>query len=68
MSRTRPPAFDGNFVSLVREMEAAYRHLDEMPEGQKWTQDELANLDDVRTAAIRLADLAEVVIKEAENP
>lgn len=58
--------FDGNFVSLVREMAAAARHLDELPSDTHWSQDDLSTLDDVRHAALNLAQMAEATIQESE--
>ncbi len=57
------PAFDGNFVQLVRAMAAAARDLDALPDDQEWTQDGLETLDNIRHAALKLADVAEATIK-----
>lgn len=50
-----------NLVSLTREMAAAKRYMEELPETQEWTQDELSTLDDVRHAALRLAEEVEAI-------
>ncbi len=64
---TMPPAFDGNFTQLVREMAAAARELDALPDDQEWTQDGLVTLDNVRHAALNLAHIAEVTIEAFEG-
>jgi hypothetical protein len=61
------PAFDGNFVQLLRAMNGATRAIDAFPEDQEWTQDQLATMDDIRHAAARLADRAEALIKEVDG-
>lgn len=59
--------FDGNFTQLLREMEAARRQLDELPNDQEWTQDGLATLEDIRHCALRLAETAEICIRIFEG-
>lgn len=60
-------AFDGNFVQLVRKLDAAKRRLDSLPEDQEWTQDGLETLDNVRQAALALAAAAALRIKKVQG-
>ena len=64
------PAFDGNYGQFVRSMEAARRQLDSSPDDQEWTQEQVAALDDVRYAALRLSEAAEAIInlESGESP
>ena len=62
MSKLNQP-FDGNFVQLVREMEAARAALAALPDDAEWTQEGLATIDDLRYAALRLAAEVEATIE-----
>lgn len=61
------PAFDGSFVQLVREMNGAIRAIDEFPDNQEWSQNQLEIMEDVRHCALRLAERAEALIKDVEG-
>jgi len=48
-------------------MDGAARAIDDFPENQEWTQQELATMDDVRHAALRLAAKAEALIRKVKG-
>ena len=52
-----------DFPLLVREMELAKNKLALLPDDQEWTLEELETLEDLRWAALRLAEEAEATIK-----
>jgi hypothetical protein len=54
--------FDGNFVSLLRELNGTRRVVDGWDDYESFTADELANLDNVRLACNRLAESIEAFI------
>jgi hypothetical protein len=54
--------FNGNFVSLLRDMDGARRVVDGWDNEEPVTADELTNLDNVRLACNRLAESIEVFI------
>lgn len=54
--------FDDNFVQLVREMNDAAKTLNDLPDDQLFTQDHISTIDDVRHAALKLANMAEATI------
>jgi hypothetical protein len=60
-------AVHADLIQLVREMDACWHLLDELPGDHAWTQWELAALDDVRRAALRLANMAEVTIQNFQD-
>ncbi len=60
--KKKPKTVD--FASLAQEIEAARKHLDELPDDQEWKIDELSTLDDVRHEAIHIADVIEAIIDE----
>jgi HD-like signal output (HDOD) protein len=60
-------AVQADLIQLAREMNACWHLLDELPDDQAWTQEQLAALDDVRHAALRLANVAEVIIQELQG-
>lgn len=55
-------AFDGNYTQLIRRMDAAARQIDEADD-DGWTQDALATMDDVRHAALRLAERVDALFE-----
>lgn len=55
------------FDVLVREMAAATTVLDGLPEDHEFTQESLLLIDDIRGAALRLAEMSETVIKEFQS-
>jgi hypothetical protein len=60
-------SFDGNYEDLAREMDQAARQLDELPEDLEWTPEQLAKLEDVRHAALKLARVVEATIETFEG-
>jgi hypothetical protein len=56
-----------DLIQLAREMNACWHLLDELPDDQAWTQGQLAALDDIRHAALRLANMAEVTIQDLQG-
>jgi hypothetical protein len=54
--------FNGNFVSLLRDMDGARRVVDGWDNEEPVTADELTNLDNVRLACNRLAESIEAFI------
>lgn len=51
---TKKDAFTGDFVYLQREMEQAARAVDEFPEDQEFTAEQLDFFDSLRHSAIKL--------------
>ena len=52
---------------LAKEIREAADLLDGLPEGQQLTGDQLSTVEDVRQAALRLADRAEAVLEEFDK-
>ena len=50
-----------NLQQMIRGLAAAIFCLEALPDGWKWSQDELDNLDDLRHEAIRLTAAIEAI-------
>lgn len=61
------PTFDGNFRSLLREMEAARKKLKKIPEGTFYKQEDLEFLEDLRHVSIALKMEVEAIIEKFEG-
>ena len=55
-----------DFATLIRGMKEVRTLLDTAPDDYKWTQEQLALLEDVRHEALRLADMVEGILLEEE--
>ena len=55
-----------DFATLIRGMKEVRTLLDMPPDDYKWTQEQLALLEDVRHEALRLADMVEGILLEEE--
>jgi hypothetical protein len=60
-------ALQADLIQLAREMNSCWSYLDGLPDDQSWTQEQLVALDDVRHAALRLANVAEAIIQELQG-
>lgn len=56
-----------DLTRLAREMELTTSILDGLPDGTEYDAAELATLDDVRHAAMRLSAASEAVIRDAQG-
>lgn len=56
--------FGINCKDLVRDLKRATAALDKVPPDAEFTAHDVADLDDIRHAATRLADMAEAVLAD----
>lgn len=59
--------FDGNYVSLIREMAKASRDLEDLPVGTEYTQDMQDMLEDLRHAGLQIVREVEAIFAEIQK-
>lgn len=59
--------FDGNYIALIREISAAARLLDKLPDDQEWTMEQLDTLESLRHACLHLVNTIEATIEVFEG-
>jgi len=60
-------AFSQKTIVIVEEMEAAEKEIANLPEDHEFTQEQLADLEDVRHAALKLANMVEATLADFEG-